>query len=292
MSHLKQLCCLALLGMLFVAVPVQAAMEIQCVKVAEAPILDGSDRDAVWQKVKPVAIKDQASQKTILLRSIHTDDRVFFVAIFSDSAQNSLHKPWSWNDATKTYDTAAHREDTFVFKWNMMDHDVSLSNFSDDTYKADVWYWKANRTNPAGYADDKYQLLGDEPTKKSSELVSASGKKRYLSRKSDKGDSAYKEYTPNAYEGDIVDRYPARTPSGSRADVQAKGQWQGGIWVVEFSRALSTGNDDDVVLDLASGSSPLFGVSMFSLYGRPHDPNSPNLYGRGRVSEPLRLKFQ
>ena len=70
----------------------------------------------------------------------------------------------------------------------------------------------------------------------------------------------------------------------------AKGKWQEGSWTIEFERKLDTGNTDDVQFDLSKEYQ--FGVSIFSLYGRPHDPNSPNLYGRGRISEPLVLIFQ
>ena len=60
----------------------------------------------------------------------------------------------------------------------------------------------------------------------------------------------------------------------------------------EEGRKLNTGHDDDVQFDPASGKAYLFGVSMFSLYGNPLDTSTPNLYGMGRISEPLRLKFQ
>ena len=186
----------------------------------------------------------------------------------------------------------AHREDTFIFKWNMMDKDVDLSSFSDDSYRADVWYWKANRTNPAGFADDKTQILADTPGKKSKEKVSVNGKKRYLSRLSDTGKPPYKTYKPTAYEGDLVDAFPKGVPEGSRADVHAKGVWSGGLWSVEFARNLNTGHDDDVQFDPVTGKPYLFGISIFSLYGNPLDVATPNLYGMGRISEPLRLKFQ
>ena len=57
-----------------------------------------------------------------------------------------------------------------------------------------------------------------------------------------------------------------------------------------FERKLDTGHSDDIQFDLSREY--LFGVSIFSLYGRPHDPNSPNLYGRGRISGPLLLSFE
>ena len=270
-----------------------AELEIPSVKVEKVPVLDGAGMDSAWQGLKPVTVKDSASGTNILIRSVYTADQVFFLVQFPDNAENFLHKPWVWNATEKKYETGPHREDTFVFKWNMMDHDVNLSNFSDDDYRADVWYWKANRTNSAGYADDKSQVLAAQPIEKSTELTSTSGKARHLGRYSDAGKAAYKELKElTEYQGDLVDRYPASTPEGSRADVHAKGSWNGGFRTIEYARALNTGHDDDLQFEPAVGKAYLFGVSIFSLYGRPHIVNSPNFYGRGRISEPLRLKFQ
>lgn len=259
-------------------------------KVATPPFIDGDIQDQAWESIKPISIKDQASGSTILLRSVYSGDKVYFSVLFSDNTENSLHKPWIWNKDKEVYEEGAHREDTFVFKWNMMDNKVNLSNFSDDEYLADVWYWKANRTNPAGYADDKNQELSDSPSEKSTELESTTGKKRFLTRRSDKGKPAYNEFKPTTFTEALLDRYPKSTPEGSRADVIAKGKWQGGFWTIEFERKLDTGNSDDVTFDLTKDY--LFGVSIFSLYGKPHDPNSPNLYGRGRISDPLLLSFE
>lgn len=269
-----------------------AEQSIVSTKVDTPPIIDGDINEQVWESIKPVIIKDQAAGSMILLRSIYSGDKIYFSVWFSDSVENPLHKPWIWNKDKETYETGAHREDTFVFKWNMMDEKVNLSNFSEDNYTADVWYWKANRTNPAGHADDKNQELSDSPSKKSTELESATGKKRFLVRRSDQGKPAYKEFKPTAFTEALIDRYSKSIPEGSRADVIAKGKWQGGYWTIEFERKLDTGHNDDVKFDLSRDKEYLFGVSTFSLYGRPHDPNSPNLYGRGRISEALLLSFQ
>ena len=37
-------------------------------------------------------------------------------------------------------------------------------------------------------------------------------------------------------------------PTGSIADVEAKGVWRDGRWYLEMSRKLDTGHDDDVVI--------------------------------------------
>lgn len=287
---LKVVSMLCLVGF-FSASLVMAERDVPCKKVDVAPVLDGQIDDA-WADIKPISIDDSASGSKVLLRSVYTENRIHFLVQFPDPVNNFLHKPWLWNPTSNAYETGAHREDTFVFKWNMMDHDVNLSAFSDDDYTADVWYWKANRTNPAGYADDKRQVLGAQPMKKSTEVQSVSGKARHLARYSDAGKAPYTELKSlNEKQGNLVDRYPVGKPEGSRADVQAKGIWNAGFWTIEFSRNLDTGHEDDVRLEPTRKDGYLFGVSIFSLYGKPHDPNSPNYYGRGRISEPLRLKF-
>ena len=57
------------------------------------------------------------------------------------------------------YDVGPDRGDCFVFKWAMDAAVNDLSVHSDHPYMADIWFWKANRTDPAGYADDKYHIL-------------------------------------------------------------------------------------------------------------------------------------
>ena len=286
-AFLSTLMVMLLLGMSNMAF---AEQSIVSTKVETPPVIDGDINELIWENVKPTPIKDQASGTMILLRSVYSGDKVYFSVFFNDDVENPLHKPWLWDKDKEVYETGDHREDTFVFKWNMMDKKVDLSNFSDDSYKADVWYWKANRTNPAGYADDKNQELSDSQSEKSTEVESLTGKKRFLSRHSDKGKPAYTEFKPTTFTESLIDRYPKSMPKGSRADVIAKGQWKDGNWTIEFERKLVTGHSDDVQFDLSKEY--LFGVSIFSLYGKPHDPNSPNLYGRGRISQPLLLSFE
>jgi hypothetical protein len=40
-------------------------------------------------------------------------------------------------------------------------------------------------------------------------------------------------------------------PSGSAADVQAKGEWANGKWTLELARKLNTGNPDDAAFDVS-----------------------------------------
>ncbi len=278
---------LLLLLLCLTPVLAQAEIQVNVPRVTMEPLIDGDNSDPVWLQTKPLLINDQTAKETILLSAVHTDERIYFLVMYQDKAENPLHKPWTWDEEQGDYVEGSHREDTFVFKWNMMEKDVNLSNFSEDDYRADVWYWKANRTNLSGYADDKMQILSGQASKGSQELKSPNGMTRYLSRISDKGSAPYTEYRPESKSTAVVNRYLPAQPSGSRADVEAKGRWVSGFWFIEFSRKLQTGYADDLQLTL--DKSPLFGVSIFSLYGNKLDMASPNLYGKGRISEPLRL---
>ena len=86
-------------------------------------------------------------------------------------------------------------------------------------------------------------------------------------------------------------RYRFAQPSGSRADVRAKGQWQDGRWTIEFARPLQTGHSDDIAFRMDRRYR--FGVSRFEIAGRKRNPalEQPD-FGRGDVGELLYLVFQ
>ncbi len=285
--------------LLLIPVALHAEIRIDSFRVDQGPVLDGNANDAAWSAARPILVNDRTSNETVLLRSVYSGDRIYFLVQYPDKAENLLHKPWTWSEEQSRYVEGSHREDTFVFKWNMMAEDVDLSNYSDDDYRADLWYWKANRSNLAGFADDKMQILSAEDggslngggeANESKELRSLSGKTRYLRRISDSGQAPYREdEAPRQKSSQVINHFLPQQPSGSRADVAASGRWNGGFWSIEFSRKLLTGHEDDVQLSI--DQTALFGISIFSLYANKLDSHSPNFYGMGRISEPLRLHF-
>jgi len=276
---------------LLLSAPAQGAQDLTIAKVDTAPVLDGVADDPAWSSAEAITVTDNRSKDKITLKAALNGDTLFFLVTFPDKEENALHKPWVWDKEMEAYKLGPQREDGFTFKWNMEAGDVDLTNFSDDSYRADVWYWKAGRTNPAGYADDKYHVLSDEPGKQAKELQTSSGKTKYLMRVGDAGTSAQKKRILTDYKGDVQDQYESRKPDGSRADVMAKGVWKDGAWIIEFSRKLDTGNDDDLKMDASSGGRHLFGVSIYGLYGDAVDDSKPHLYGQGRLSEKLYLVF-
>jgi hypothetical protein len=272
-------------------VPARGAQNLTVLKAAQAPTIDGSGDDAAWGAAKSITVSDARNKDTVTLKAVVSGDMVYFLVSYPDAEENNLHKPWVWDKEMSVYKLGPQREDGFTFKWNMEPAEVDLSNFSDDSYTADVWYWKAGRTNPAGYADDKSHVLADEPGKKAKTMKTASGKTKYLMRIGDAGTPAQKKRLLTDYQGDVQDQYESQKPEGSRADVIAKGVWKDGSWTVEFGRKLETGNSDDVRLAASPGSRYLFGVSIFGLYGEDVDDSKAHLYGQGRLSEKLYLVF-
>lgn len=274
-------------------VPAYSVQKVVASITTEAPIIDGSAKDKVWEAAKAVVVRDKRLHKDITVKAAYTEDMVFLLVSYADPTEDRLHKPWVWNKEMEIYGLADKREDVFMFRWNMGVKDVDLSSFSDDDYTSDVWYWKANRTDPVGHADDKYHTLtGMQTQKNSGSITSSTGKFRYLTRIADSGRSSYRKRILTEYKGQEQTQYEIINPEGSRADVRARGVWKDGIWTIEFGRKLDTGHSDDASFDISGGKKYQFVISILSLYGEEIDENKPNLYGQGRASEPLSLFFK
>ena len=79
---------------------------------------------------------------------------------------------------------------------------------------------------------------------------------------------------------DVIPQYPTQKPTGSAADVEAKGEWADGKWTVEFKRKLNTGHKDDTAF--VAGKSLSFAVATYD----------KNEKGDHDVSKPILLKIQ
>jgi hypothetical protein len=257
-------------------------------KIEKAPVTDGNGDDPEWTGAMPITTHDKVANIDVLLKSVYTDKEIFFWVSFPDPDMSAEHKPLVWDKKTEMYKTGPERGDCFIFKWNMEAEVLDLSVYADKPYTADIWFWKAGRTNPVGYADDKQQIFSMSDVPRSVKIISKSGHSFHLSRPGDAGSPAYVAEVPIEYKGDKLPRFKNCAPSGSRADVRAKGQWQSGIWSIEFRRALGTGHPDDIQFDIKEEYQ--FGISRYGIGGKRPDPKK-HPYGTGDVSESLTLKF-
>ena len=170
--------------------------------------------------------------------------------------------------------------------YNYTNQELGAKKYTNSSSEiADLWHWKLVRNNQHGKADDQYvRYWVRGPT------GAADG-----GRASDAGASGYGN-NPDAggrpqYRGPSITVPPyyildnqkvalttaelaalaagteianmiTSGPTGARADVDAKGIWNTGNWVVEFRRKLVTGDVNDVQFDdLARAYA--FGVSIF-----------------------------
>ena len=98
-------------------------------------------------------------------------------------------------------------------------------------------------------------------------------------------------YADSSMLADTIPMFDYQPPTGSRSDVRAKGTWKDNEWIVEFQRALQTGNNDDVQLNIKK--TYLFGISRFEIAGRLPSPDIDEpLFGSGDVEQIITLSFE
>ena len=106
---------LFLLVLLSVCFPLQAlSLDIISYKTDQPPVLDGIIGDSAWQAVTvPYVIEDKTADAPIFLKSVYTEDTVFFSVMYKDPAQSPYHKPWLWNQDNNEIGRTSCRERVF-----------------------------------------------------------------------------------------------------------------------------------------------------------------------------------
>ncbi|MGN7611198.1 ethylbenzene dehydrogenase-related protein [Magnetococcales bacterium HHB-1] len=260
--------------------------------VSSEPTIDGKKNDSVWSQAKTITTIDKITRKPVQLTSVHTTDKIFFLVQYPDQHPDTEHKILLWNPQLELYQMGLLREDSFVFKWSMArTHPIDLTLSANQPYQADIWFWKAARTNHAGYADDKIHQYDIHHSKHAKRLLSKNGHIFYLKRLGDQGTAAYKTKIYTTFDGPDKPQFDFITPGGSRADVRAKGHWLNKQWTLEFARKLNTNHHDD--LQFNREKKYQFGISIYEIAGRKKNPQlSKPLFGSGEVGEQLNLIFR
>ena len=168
---------------------------LTAVKTDKAPRVDGYGNEPAWETAPGIITRDAIANLDVAIKAVYTASEIFFLVRFADPDESRIQKAWVWSRELKMYEIGPLREDCFIFKWAMDDKTTDLSIRSDEDYTADIWFWKANRTDPAGFADDKYQLLSSTPVPSAQPVISKTGRNMYLKRKGDTGTPAYKKHS-------------------------------------------------------------------------------------------------
>ncbi|MEE8550939.1 MAG: ethylbenzene dehydrogenase-related protein [Gemmatimonadota bacterium] len=242
-------------------------------RVTQAPTLDGKGEDEVWKVSMPLEViaertlpPNEGASVPVTIQSVHTDTDVYFLVSWEDSTESVSHKTWVWNAEGGVYEQGDDREDMLALAF---EHTGPFNADMLDGIEAvwDVWHWKAFRTNPQGYATDKtHHYTPSKPLGKAKSHTAASDEEIWIARPEDAGDSVEKKRkAPTAFSGQRIAQYGPGTPTGSAADVRAKGSWAKGRWTLELSRRLNTGHTDDTAFDL--GQSYRMAVAAFDRTG-------------------------
>jgi hypothetical protein len=293
------------------------------VEVTASPKLDGSGDDAAWTNAPELKVQAKDGPE-IILKSVHTSDSVYLLFSWEDETESVNKNMWVY-DGTK-WDTVKELrmfedeprkadEDRLGIHWPIND---SIKDFAEKgcllichdsgryakeesrmftnspTEFADQWHWKAARTNPIGYADDKWMnnkvlTKAEEPDQHERREAAhhgdakGEGKLNYSDNKTEdkKPEFMHKDRVTGGYfltkeiavpidqakaafkKGDTIPGYLLARPIGSRGDVDAGGVWKDGRWTLELGRTLVTEDTaHDVQFD-DLGKAYYFGVSIF-----------------------------
>ena len=229
------------------------------VHVTQKPALNGKGDDQVWRAAIPLRVisrrplpPQKGTSVPVTIRSVHTDTDIYFLVTWQDTTESVSHKTWIWNKTNKAYEQSAEREDMFSLAF------AHTGPFNPDMLSGiesvwDVWHWKAFRTNPQGYATDKtHRYTSEKPEGKAKSHKARADKTIWIARPEDAGTSVEKKQpAPADFNGEQITQYLPGAPSGSAADVHAKGVWADGRWTLELSRRLDTKHPDDTAFDRA-----------------------------------------
>ncbi len=215
-------------------------------RVPAAPVLDGRDDDAAWRDAPEmvVPLEGASAPSDVRLRAIVHGSRVYVLARWQDSTEDRLHK-MRVPKAGGGFENGREREDVFAIGFPIS------GEFTGDMLSPlecvwDVWQWKSARTDAAGFAMDKSHVHAfADPGGKRHEHAFDDGRKLYIRRPEDAGTSATATIPAPEKAETPMAQFVAQTPTGSAADVAARGEWRDGWWTLEMSRVLVTGHADD-----------------------------------------------
>ncbi|MCZ7648240.1 MAG: ethylbenzene dehydrogenase-related protein [Planctomycetota bacterium] len=255
-------------------------------KLKQAPDIDGQ-AEPLWDALPGVELIafHEAEETPITLKACHDGKTLYLLAVWKDLDASVEHKPWTWDEPQAKYIAGKEREDRLALEF-AMSKTFDECMMGGTPYVADIWHWKACRTNPSGAVDEEWHKVALDPFDVDGmEAISYANQGRdeettlYMLRVKDKGAVAFKELKPPAGKGEA--RLPAfapQTPDSGQADVKAKGAWKDGRWTLEFARALKASRPDEDVT-LKPGGHYFFAVAVFDKVSDEKHHTTP----RGRL---------
>jgi hypothetical protein len=229
---------------------------------AAAPVVDGQPTDAAWEGATPYSFEVQGAsgRMTVTAAALWTPLRIWILVRWPDGSLNDVHRPWVWSREMKAYVSGREIEDAVSLAF-AREGRIGECMLAGGESVSDLWTWRAGRTDPSGFAEDGTLTLSYRRLAGARSYQARNGRTVWIKEEPDAGTGPYQAQAAEVYVGDRVPGHVARTPTGSVADVAARGSWKDGFWSVEFSRRLSTGDSTDVAL--APGRETFLSVAVF-----------------------------
>ena len=262
--------------------------------------LDGISSESFWDTADQVVISDiGGSGFDVSISATHNGSHMFVFAEWTDDVKDNIRKQWEFNGSH--WNNNGFNEDRITFFWSngtvtpVCGHYVSSPNAAAG-FQGDIWHWKATRTDPAGWADDKYfDGTGRHSDSKASGGYNDNSVLAQMIKKGNSsaeittvlnngstvstfkvGDLPYWDASGNIISWtsgantsvltDIIGGQPTTLPIGSRGDVQVGSNHDGTAWSVEYTRKLDTGHSEDDVM-FSTGNSYSFSVAVHNKSG-------------------------
>jgi len=239
------------------------------------PKLDGSSDDKAWSRAVPFSfpVKGPSGNVTVTASAVWGGDRVYFLITWADKSEDIEHHPWVWSEEEKRYTVGPEVEDALAMQ--IATKKLGDCMLSGKGFVTDLWFWRAARTNPVASAEDGSLVVSTERLAKASFYEAKNKRTVWVKDQRDEGTSPYRSQVAGTFEGEKVHRYVPQQPTGSIADVEAKGAWKNGRWTVELARALVTGDQVDVAFK--AGKEYWFSAAIFNKRERSEHSTSKEL---------------
>ena len=170
-------------------------------RTAEAPTIDGAMEEA-WSAAEPLGIAVDMTpyepsngyagleKSTVTMRSMHDDERIYFLFMWDDPTHSLERQPWvkqadgSWQRLRQDDGTGhdnTYYEDKFAVLWDINARGFAKTGCAAACHMADngmidgieagspgrkfttrpgqsidMWHWKSVRTGPVGQIDDQF----------------------------------------------------------------------------------------------------------------------------------------
>jgi hypothetical protein len=297
-----------------------AGCELLASRTTEQP---ATVRDLPWADAPPLCVPlsnghgFRGGRTELTLKAMYNDKELFMLAEWLDPTEDTQYWPWrktaaGWKHLyTDFKDETVYYEDKlgFVFpltadpmfeKFGCAVHCHQSSRMpyglkgTDMNHPLDVWHWKASRTDPAGYMDDKFWQGRDLMAKEGGRLADTTDEGGYAKNKNEDGSrpkwlpaddgavrrGAILKEGAVPYTAEAAARYPegAQIPGiviaraiGDRGSVRCESHYEDGRWQLFIRRDLDTGSDRDVVFH--PGGRQRFACAAFDHCAKRHAYN-------------------